>query len=178
MWPFRSDSRRPTHRPLLLLALTVALLGGLAACDSGGSASNDDNGENGEDPGEVAQTFTVTVEEIDDSYPYSDQNNVGVAYAIDGTVGAEITLERGQTYAFELEGSVAEGPNGFPHPFYVGTTAEGQGGDEYDDGVDNATATSGTVTFTPPTSAPDSLYYQCGNHVYMGGMMTITDASN
>lgn len=174
MWPFRSDSRPATPQPLLVLALTVALVTGLAACDSSGPSED----ENGNDPGEVAQTFTVTVEEIDDSYPYSDQNNVGVAYAIDGTVGAEITLERGQTYAFELEGSVGEGPNGFPHPFYVGTTAEGQGGDEYDDGVDNAKATSGTVTFTPPTSAPDSLYYQCGNHVYMGGMMTITDASS
>lgn len=158
---------------MLLLALAGGLVGGLVACDSGGTASENGNGSGND----VAKTFTVTVEDIDDSYPYSDQNSVGVAYAIDGEVGAEITLERGKTYAFELEPSVEEGPNGFPHPFYLGTTAEGQGGDEYNDGVDNAKATSGTVTFTPPTSAPDSLYYQCGNHVYMGGKMMIDDPS-
>jgi hypothetical protein len=180
MWLFRRPSIRATYRPLLFLALAGALIGGLAACDSGGTASETgDNGENGDGPGdEVDKTYTVTVADIDDSYPYSDRNSVGVAYAIDGEVGAEITLERGKTYAFELEPSVDEGPNGFPHPFYVGTTAEGQGGDEYGDGVDNAKAASGTVTFTPPTSAPDSLYYQCGNHVYMGGKMMIDDSSS
>lgn len=167
---------RATVRCLLILVLAVAVVGGLAACDSGGTGS--ENGENGTGNGEeVAQTYTVTVQEIDSSYPYSDQNNVGVAYAIDGEVGAVITLERGKTYAFELESSVDSGPNSVSHPFYVGNTAEGGGSDEYSNGVENARATTGTVTFSVPSDAPDQLYYQCGNHVYMGGEMGIEDSS-
>jgi len=156
-------------RPLLLLvALTCALAVGLAACDSGGSSSSDDDTGNGTD---VAQTFTVTVESVTDSYTYSDQNNVGVAYAIDGEVGKVITLERGKTYAFELGDGVS--PN---HPFYVGTTAEGAGGDEFRD--DSAKQTTGTVTFTVPSDAPNSLFYVCDVHVYMGGEMDVVDAAS
>jgi len=173
MWLFRFStprSTRVTTRPLLFLVLTVALVGGLAACDSGGSASENGDDDNGGD--DVAQTFSVTVESIEGTdYPYSDQNNIGVAYAIDGEIGKVITLERGETYAFELGSGVDPS-----HPFYVGTTAEGQGGDEFRDNP--AKQTTGTVTFTPPSSAPDSLFYQCDNHVYMGGKMTITNASN
>lgn len=167
-------------RFLLILVLAVTVAGGLAACDSGGTGS--ENGENGTengggDGGDVAQTYAVSVQEIDSSYPYSDQNNVGVAYAIDGEVGAVITLERGKTYAFELESSVDSGPNGMPHPFYIGNSAEGGGSDEYSNGVENAQATTGTVTFSVPSDAPDQLFYQCGTHVYMGGEMGIEDSS-
>lgn len=163
-----SESVRPL---LLLVALSCALAVGLAACDSGGSSSsNDDNGNTDNGP-DVAQTFTVTVENVTDSYPYTDQNNVGVAYAIDGEVGKVITLERGKTYAFELGDGVD--PN---HPFYVGTSAEGAGGDEFQD--DPAKQTTGTVTFTVPSDAPNSLFYVCDVHVYMGGEMDVVDASS
>lgn len=152
---------------VLALSLTVALALGLTACDSGGSSS--ENPTNGGDDG-IAQTFTVTIVSVDDSYTYSDQNNIGVAFAINGQIGREITLERGKTYEFELGDGVD--PN---HPFYVGTTAEGGGGDEFRD--DPAKATTGTVTFTPSTDAPNELFYVCDNHVYMGGQMQITDSS-
>jgi hypothetical protein len=160
---------------VLLFALAVALTVGLAACDSGGSNSGD-NDDGNEEP-DVAQTFNVTVESIDDSYPYSDRNNVGVAYAIDGEVGKVISLEVGKRYEFVLGESVGSGPNGATHPFYVGNTAEGQGGDEFGENVENAKSTSGSVFFTPPESAPDSLFYQCDLHVYMGGKMNITDSA-
>lgn len=150
---------------------------GLGACDSGGE--NPENGENGDNGETVAQTFTVTVESIEGTdYPYSDQNTIGVAYAIDGEVGAEITLERGKTYEFELGESVESGPNNVSHPFYVATSAEGGGSDEYGEGVENAGATSGTVTFSPPSGAPDNLYYQCGSHAYMGGDVSIVESSD
>lgn len=154
-------------RPLAVL-FVFALVISVGGCDSSGTNNEEENGENGED---IAQTFEVTVQGIGGTdYPYADQNNIGVAYAIDGEVGKVITLEREKTYAFELGSGVD--PN---HPFYVGETAEGQGGDEFDEGVENAKATTGTVTFTPPSSAPDSLFYQCDNHVYMGGKMMISD---
>ena len=163
-----SSERDVTRRDFLrrLGALGVAGLGAttfLAACDS--------NGSNGGES--IAKTFQVTVEEIGSSYPYSDQNNLGVAYAIGGDPGGIITLERGERYEFALQESVASGPQDFPHPLYIGRTAEGQGGDEFSQGVENGKSTSGSVFFTPPSDAPDTLYYQCDNHVYMGGQIDI-----
>ncbi len=167
----RSVSRRRFLQSLGLAGVAVGAGGSLlVACDSGGS-NNDEtsDGPNGGDDG-VAQTFDVTVEEIGDSYPYSDQNNVGVAFAIGGEAGRVITLERGKTYEFQLGDDVPS-----THPFYIGTTAEGQGGDEFRD--DPAKTSTGSVTFTVPSDAPDSLFYVCDNHVYMGGEMEITDSS-
>lgn len=173
------DSRRDVSRRDFLRRLSALGIAGvgagslLAACDSGGSSgSEDNNGGNG-----IAQTFDVTVQEIDSNYPYSDQNNIGVAFALGGAVGRVITLDPGETYEFVLQGSVAEGPNGSPHPFYIGRTAEGQGGDEFSEGVEDAKSTSGSVLFTPPSDAPETLYYQCDNHVYMGGKIEIGDSS-
>lgn len=148
-----------------LRALAVAgVLGfavALAGCDSGGSSSSRD----------VAETFTVTVLDTTSSYPYADQNNIGVAYAIDGEVGRVLSLQRGQTYEFVLDYSSN-------HPFYVGTNAEGKGAGRYSEGVETPNGNNGqdvSVFFTVPSSAPDSLFYQCGIHVYMGGKMNITN---
>jgi len=159
-----------SNRPFALVVATALVLSvGLTACDSGGSSSNE-NGDGGGNGGtDVAQTFSVTVSPLDGDYAYSDQNVNGVAFAIDGEVGKTITLERGKTYAFELEDGVD--PN---HPFYVGTTAEGGGSGAYRDNP--ALKTTGTVTVTVPSDAPNSLFYVCDNHIYMGGEMTITDS--
>jgi FtsP/CotA-like multicopper oxidase with cupredoxin domain len=165
-----NDERHVSRRKFLqrLGALGVVGAGApslLVACDSGGS-----NG------GNVAETFEVTVEEITSSYPYSDQNSIGVAFAINGGPGEVITLERGNRYEFALQESVKSGagPAGFAHPFYIGRTAEGRGGDEFSQGVENAKSTSGSVFFTPPSESPDTLYHQCDIHVYMGGEIEIT----
>lgn len=152
---------RPTIGALAALLIAAGIV---IACDSGGST---------DEPPDIAQTFTVTVENIDDSYVYSDQNNVGVAYHIDGGAGEVITLQRGERYEFRLGDGVD--PN---HPFYIDGTAEGQGASPFNEGVENANATTGSVFFEVPSSAPDSLFYQCGNHVYMGGKMMIEGASN
>jgi len=156
-----------THRfTLPLLALALILAGGLAACDSSGSNSE----ENNDDEPSIARTFTVTVASVDGSYPYSAQNQNGAAYAIDGEAGKVITLERGKTYAFELGSGVDP-----DHPFYVAETPEGAGNAPFRENP--AFQTTGTVTFSPPSSAPDSLFYECGNHVYMGGKMMITNSA-
>lgn len=176
MWPFQRSSS-PIALPTLALLTTLAILlsVGLVACDSGGTSTDDDTQDDTET---VAETFQVTVKSIDGTnYQYADQNDIGVAYAIGGEVGKTITLERGKTYEFELGSGVDGGPNGATHPFYVGDTAEGGGGDEYSDGVSNAKVTTGTVTFTVPSDAPSTLYYLCDAHVYMGGDMSITDSS-
>jgi len=87
-----------------------------------------------------------------------------------------LTLYRGNTYKFNIN---AEG-----HPFWIMTepykskvSADGSTSTIFDTGVTNNGADYGTVTFTVPTTgAPDTLYYQCGNHDAMYGILQIRDA--
>ena len=107
--------------------------------------------------------------------------NVGVAngqYMYTGIAmgsGVEIgPLRRGNTYNFALDGTTAG------HPFYIATSlanfSAGTYADEYTHGVTNSRATENTsLTFTVPDSAPDTLYYQCGNHQNMQGTITVKD---
>jgi len=81
-------------------------------------------------------------------------------------------LYRGGTYTFNLDASLSG------HPFYLtqddGTNwSQGQYVDEYTNGVTGSRNESGTLVFTVPNDAPDTLYYQCGNHSSMRGMLTI-----
>jgi len=81
-------------------------------------------------------------------------------------------LRRGGTYTFNLNAS--------GHPFYFTTdngtnfTPGGYFG-EYTDGVTGSRTDVGTITFTVPLDAPDTLYYQCGNHSVMRGTIVVKD---
>ena len=105
--------------------------------------------------------------------------NVGAvsgAFTFTGTnVGNNIELGpmyEGGTYTFILDGTVAG------HPFYLTTdngtnyVAESYFG-EYTTGVTGSRNDSGTVTFTVPVGAPSTLYYQCGVHSAMRGVITV-----
>jgi len=81
-------------------------------------------------------------------------------------------LRRGGTYTFNVNAS--------GHPFYLTTDngtnfAAGTYFGEYTSGVTGSRNDSGTVTFVVPANAPDTLYYQCGNHSSMRGAITIKD---
>ena len=83
-----------------------------------------------------------------------------------------LKLYRGNTYKFNVK---AQG-----HPFWIMTepykdqlSADGSTSTLYSTGVTNNGADEGTVTFTVPTGAPDTLYYQCGNHDAMYGILQI-----
>lgn len=83
-------------------------------------------------------------------------------------------LYRGTTYTFEI---TATG-----HPFYFTTDdgtnyVSGNYVGEYTDGVTNSRTDNGTITFTVPSDAPDTLYYQCGVHGGMQGEITIKDVA-
>ena len=108
---------------------------------------------------------------------YNVSSNASGAYSFMGTAhGENVTLGpmyRGGTYTFSLD-SISG------HPFYLttdnGTNFEsGNYVDEYTDGVTGSRNTSGTLVFTVPDSAPDELYYQCGNHAPMRGAITVKD---
>ena len=78
-----------------------------------------------------------------------------------------LTLYRGNTYKFNI--------NAKGHPFYIMTEPYPDGSSSlfYSSGVTNAGTQSGVVTFEVPTDAPDKLYYQCGNHTAMYGLIQI-----
>ena len=83
-----------------------------------------------------------------------------------------LTLYRGNTYKFIVNAS--------GHPFWIMTepykdkvAADGSTSTIYNTGVTNNGTQVGTVTFTVPTGAPDTLYYQCGNHDAQYGILQI-----
>jgi len=79
---------------------------------------------------------------------------------------------RGGTYTINI---TATG-----HPFYFTTDngtnfAAGTYFGEYTSGVTGSRNDTGSITFTVPANAPDTLYYQCGNHSVMRGEITVKD---
>ena len=86
---------------------------------------------------------------------------------LDDVENANFTLQRGETYEF-----VVNVPG---HPFLI-KSVQGTGTDNtYDNGVTNNGAVQGTITFTVPDSAPDTLFYNCEFHGSMTGVFTIVD---
>ncbi|WP_378174858.1 hypothetical protein [Aquimarina sp. SS2-1] len=79
----------------------------------------------------------------------------------------DMTLERGKTYEFTV--------NTPGHPFLIKSVQSTGTGDLYNDGVTNNGASSGTITFTVPNDAPDTLFYICEFHSPMTGTFTIVD---
>ena len=96
------------------------------------------------------------------------------------TDNPQITLYRGNTYKFVKDSDT--------HPFYLmtepyktGIDVDGSTSVLYNTGVTNNGVKNGTLTFTIPDNAPDTLHYQCGSHSGMNGIIkikNITDATN
>lgn len=83
------------------------------------------------------------------------------------TSNPDLTLERGKTYTFTV--------NSPGHPFFIKSAQTTGTGDQYNDGVTNNGASQGTVTFTVPQDAPNTLFYICEFHSPMTGTITIID---
>jgi len=107
---------------------------------------------------------------------YTVTNNGAGAYTFSGPAKGDNPnigpLYRGGTYTFNV--------NAVGHPFYLTTDngtnfASGTYFGEYTDGVTGSRTDSGTVTIVVPNDAPDTLYYQCGNHSPMRGAITVKD---
>lgn len=84
-----------------------------------------------------------------------------------GIVGTEndpiIYLARGAVYEFVNN-------SGGSHPFQI---RQSNGGSAYNTGVTNNGASSGTIRFEVPFSAPNTLYYQCTSHSGMGNNIVV-----
>jgi len=103
---------------------------------------------------------------------YSVSNNGNASYIFTGEgfnneANPDFTFKRGATYEFNI--------NTPGHPFYIKTSQTLGTGDTYDVGVTNNGAVSGTITFTVPMDAPDTLYYICEFHNSMAGTINIVD---
>ena len=109
--------------------------------------------------------------------------NVSAAYPVwnvqvDGgpvQSNAPLVLIRGETYNFHVSG--LGGP--IPHSFYI-NTANGigsanayNGGGLSDNGITTDTPANSPITFDVPQDAPDTLYYNCGFHSSMAGVITV-----
>jgi hypothetical protein len=90
--------------------------------------------------------------------------------SVDGTPpirGQTVYLARGQTYTFTVTGLAGI------HSFYINTQDSIGSANAYtgaglsENGV---TAASG-IHFDVPLNAPERLYYNCGNHASMGGVI-------
>ena len=82
----------------------------------------------------------------------------------------DITLIRGATYEFDTTAA------GATHPLEIRTAL---GGSAFvDAGLANNGVAQAIITFTVPSTAPDTLYYQCTNHANMEGTLNIVDANS
>ena len=105
----------------------------------------------------MASTFTVT-------------NTGATSYNIGGTANAAIVLRRGSVYAFSVTAS--------GHPFWIKTAAVTGTASAYSSGVINNGLQSGTLYFTVPADAPDTLYYFCEYHGGMVGTISVIGGAN
>jgi hypothetical protein len=107
-----------------------------------------------------------------ESKTYNVVNSGATAYIFNGegltdASNPDITLQRGSTYTFNMDAT--------GHPFLI-KEVQGTGSTNlYNEGVTNNGAISGSITFTVPMNAPDTLYYNCEFHGVMTGTFTIVD---
>jgi hypothetical protein len=118
-------------------------------------------------PGATNFCVTTGVETAGNLNP--GPSDLGEVFYIDGVESPVLTLERGRTYTFTMNGV------GVRHLFYISTSSVGFGSPEYTDGVAPTGGVTGfeVLTFAVPQSAPNSLYYVCFGHQNMGWLLNI-----
>lgn len=138
-------------KAISIVAASTIILLTVAGCNGYSSGSG---GGGGSIPGGTT-TFTVT------------GVNAPSSYTVNGTDNASLTLQRGQTYTFNISAS--------GHPFYIMSVQGTNTGNAYSTGVTGNGTSSGTLTFTVPAGAPNTLYYDCSIHSSMTGVITVTN---
>lgn len=101
---------------------------------------------------------------------YRVQNNGTSAYVIDLQTNPTLTLVRGNTYNFNLS------LDGI-YPLWIKTQLSLGIVNPYNNGVTRNGSSTGTITFTVPQDAPDTLYYCSSNQFNMRGTFNIVDGT-
>lgn len=114
------------------------------------------------------QRIYYGTENVLGSSSYTVVNSQSSAYTISSANNPALNLKRGWTYTFNVSAS--------GHPFWIKTAAVTGTGSAYSTGVTNNGTQVGTVTFTVPLDAPNTLYYICQFHSPMQGTINITNA--
>lgn len=114
----------------------------------------------------------ATGDETSATINYDVTNSGASAYVFNGdglsdAQNPSLTLQRGKTYTFTVNAS--------GHPFWINSSQGPGTGNAYNSGVTNNGSQSGTITFTVPSDAPGTLFYNCQFHSVMTGTITITD---
>ena len=128
------------------------------------------NNKNISGTGNITATGTISATKVITGKWTLGANGTG-AYTFTGpgvAPGANdptIYLARGQSYQFVNS-------SGGNHPFRIQSTT-GLSGTTYSDGVTSNGASTGTITWDVRFDAPNTLYYQCTNHVNMNGTFVI-----
>ena len=137
----------------------------------------DINGGNATDVQRISVNVPATVTPPTLTAPsvsYTVTNNGAGAYTFSGSAAGDNPnlgpIYRGGTYTFNISAT--------GHPLYLTTDngtnfSAGTYFGEYTSGVTGSRTDSGTITFVVPSDAPDTLYYQCGNHSSMRGAITV-----
>jgi hypothetical protein len=101
-------------------------------------------------------------------FKFDDENN---------SLNPTLTLFRGETYKFNVDAT--EDFGGVFYPFWIRTAQIADIGVTYDynKGVVNNGDSTGTITFTVPYDAPNTLYYVADNNSVMGGKLNIVNSS-
>ncbi len=93
-------------------------------------------------------------------------NNAPTSFTINNTENPTLTLQRNQTYTF----TISETSN---HPFYIMSIQGTNTVNAFAQGVTGNGTANGTLTFTVPLSAPNTLYYNCSIHAGMTGLINV-----
>jgi len=112
-------------------------------------------------------TFIVHSVDKDATHPFFHKGSK-LGFSVNGVQGKALVLERGKTYTFNVDTNIR-------HDFYLATKGVGRGGFTLAKGVKGNFLYEGELTFTPDSSTPDTVYYACRNHTYMGAPMFITN---
>jgi hypothetical protein len=145
-----------------------ASLGALFDSSSSSSSSEESSSSSSEESSSSSSSSSSEGTVIEQTFNVT--NSGSSAYIIDGLSNPTLTLTRGLTYEFLI--------NALNHPFWIKTSATTGTGDTYNEGVVNNGITDGTITFTVPLDAPNTLFYICQFHSSMGGTINIVGSSS
>jgi len=121
----------------------------------------------------VDLSYTVTVDTKTSSNSYYSQGSSS-AYYIDGTEALSLALDQDNVYRFNQDDLTNS-----EHPLLFYEDVDKSVQYTTDISVNGTPGSAGAYTQISITSdTPSTLYYQCGNHGYMGGIITVGEVDS